>query len=136
MPEETVLNKIIEKVGVALKLIDGHDLSSQIARQHLAEGLRLLERLNVAEVPNKPDLEFPVTVWFRRLRGDDWIKGKLGLDLTLDFKGKKYPSPSNAASDLAGNSRDGWRDIYYDDPQSGKRLPIDNFRKDGLLGAA
>ena len=153
----TPVAKIVkENIEVALKLIDGHDLSSKVARERLEESLRLLEESIQTESIETIDgtrpatgvgirmngrghmVSFPLKVWFRRTKADQWIPGEIELtdaggSLILRFNGQVFYSPSKAACTLAGNSRDGWRDIYYDDSESGRRLPIGALKERGLL---
>lgn len=134
MADITVVKRVIENLEVAFKLIDGPNLASQVARERLEDSLRLLEKLVAPTIPGASTLELPITVWFRSTKADKWIQGKLYKDITLEFNGTKYSSPSNAATALARNSRDGWRDIYYDDPKTSQRLRIHNLRQQGVFG--
>ena len=156
MIEMTVAKIVKENIEVALKLIDGHDLSSNVARERLEESLGLLDESILRESIETTDgtgpaagvevringrrqtVGFPLKIWFRRTKADQWIPGKLELtepdgSLILRFNGQVFYSPSKAACTLAGNSRDGWRDIYYDDSESGRRLPIGALKERGLL---
>ena len=156
MLDKPVALIVKENIEVALKLIDGHDLSSKVARERLEESLGLLEEAVQTGSIDTADgthpaaavgvringrghkLGFPLKVWFRRTKADQWIQGEIELthaggSLILRFDGQVFYSPSKAACTLAGNSRDGWRDIYYDDSESGRRLPIGALKERGLL---
>ena len=127
-----IVQEVRDKLQLALKLIDGDDLSSRVARQHLEESRTLLATL-ASVGSDQFQIEFPIVVWFRTTQSDNWIQGELHKDATVRFAGVQYSSPSDAARTLAGNNRNGWRNIYYDDPQSGNRIPIDNLRAIGLF---
>lgn len=154
--EMPVAKVVKENIEVAVKLIDGDDLSSNVARERLEECLGLLdESIRTGSIETTDEtppaggvgvringrghrVGFPLNVWFRRTKADQWIPGKIELtdaggSLILRFNGQVFYSPSKAASTLASNSRDGWRDIYYDDSESGRRLPIGALKESGLL---
>ncbi len=133
MSDIAVVKNVQGHIDVALKLIDGSDLLSQTARQHLSESLKLLDTLLAVKEPSEWKLTFPVTVWFRKTKKNNWIQGKLNSDKTVEFDGVTYDSPSKAASTFAGHSLNGWSLIFYDDPETGLRTPIDNLRKKGLF---
>ena len=47
---------------------------------------------------------------------------RLSPDGSINYNGVSFPSPSGWAAHVAGNSRDGWRDVYS------RGRPLDDFR--------
>ena len=89
--------------------------------------------------PNSPlaasgdgDLRFPLSIFI--LTKGRRIDGILYSDGPVEVNGRRYNSPSTAATTELGYSENGWRKWTYKDAH-GTTQPIDALRRRGLIGS-
>ncbi len=131
MDGTAVVKRVLDNIDVSLKLIDGSDKSSQVVRDLLEDSQKLLRSTLQVDSAVESNTGFPIPVFFRKTKSDPWHEGKLYKNGNVEFEGRRYPSPSSAASALAGHNRNGWRHMYFD--CDGERSPIDGLREAGYF---